>query len=298
MATNQPFRDQRHILLILLLTTSEVPSDQLFIDDKLQGIISDARKIITQDIPEEVRKKLHQLGAQVEERFYETSSHRQILPEASRLSGSASLPTVQADPVDEPRGEPVEHDSSTVTTQPSKQILTIANTSSRGAFDIADLQLYAKSPEVFLKGMPVSIDKLGVLKYIKQLEKSGQTFNIAWRFAVLELWYAHQLWSPRPIKDFNKKLGPVPIRTLYRWLRQGKTLFLLKTLKGLEVLFSDLTSNLRLDGLSPELKLPTGTNLCANYNDPESFLEIFYAKRAKKLVLAFKKKGTTASQKS
>jgi hypothetical protein len=175
---------------------------------------------------------------------------------------------VQHGSLNRPDEQPVEHDSPTRTFQPLKQTSAAGAEFSRSQssrkekspregsstgtkcspedneqpFLIADLKSWAQSPKPFLSSETISIDDIGVFDYIQALEKSSQITKIARRFALLQLWVSREAWRPLPLEEFKKSLGTATNANFNRWLREGRTLFLLKAHKGIEVLFSKLKS--------------------------------------------------------
>lgn len=164
-----------------------------------------------------------------------------------------------------PDKQQVEHDSPTRTSQPLKQTSAAVGEFSKSQssrkkkspkegssmgtkcspeddeqpFLIEDLKSWAGSAKPFLSST-ISVDDLGVSEYIQALEKSSQITKIARRFALLQLWVSREAWRPLPLQELKKRLGAESEANFSRLLREGRTLFLLKVQKGIEVLFSKL----------------------------------------------------------
>jgi hypothetical protein len=186
----------------------------------------------------------------------------------SRFPDTTTATIVQDSSLDSPNKQQVEHDSPTRALQPLKQTSAAVaeiswsqssrkeksrkEASSTGTrcspqddeqpFLIADLKSWAQSPKPFLSSGAISIDDLAVFDYIQALEKSSQITKIARRFALVQLWVSKEVWRPLPPQEFKKRLGSASGGKFNRWLREGRTLFLLKAHKGIEVLFSKLKS--------------------------------------------------------
>ncbi|KAJ9419903.1 hypothetical protein QL093DRAFT_2375235 [Fusarium oxysporum] len=323
MDTDKPLHDLFRILGFFFISVAKAQSHQFNIDKRFRTDckshlslaaairsyvkISDACKIIAQDVPEAVRYKLHRLGTEVQAEFRK-APYEQISPDHSCLPDTTTATIVQHGSLNRPDEQQVEHDSPTRTFQPSKQTLAAGAEFSRSQssrkekspregsstgtkcspedneqpFLIADLKSWAQSPKPFLSSGTISIDDLAVFDYIQALEKSSQMTKIARRFALLQLWVSKEVWRPLPPQEgkFN------------RWLREGRTLFLLKAHKGIEVLFSKLKSQTKLTALSAESKAHLHTNAEPNvnresYDNIEFLLQSQHTEEAKKIVSCF-----------
>ncbi|KNB17858.1 hypothetical protein FOXG_16045 [Fusarium oxysporum f. sp. lycopersici 4287] len=317
MDTDKPLHDLFHILGFFFISVAKTQHRQLNVDKNLERIISDACKIIAQDVPEAVRYKLHRLGTEVQAEFRKVP-YEQISPDHSCLPDTTTATIVQHGSPNGPDEQQVEHDSPTRTFQPSKQTLAAGAEFSRSQssrkekspregsstgtkcspedneqpFLIADLKSWAQSPKPFLSSGTISIDDLAVFDYIQALEKSSQMTKIARRFALLQLWVSKEVWRPLPPQEFKKRLGTASGAKFNRWLREGRTLFLLKAHKGIEVLFSKLKSQTKLTALSAESKAHLHTNAEPNvnresYDNIEFLLQSQHTEEAKKIVSCF-----------
>ncbi|EXA30576.1 hypothetical protein FOVG_18064 [Fusarium oxysporum f. sp. pisi HDV247] len=317
MDTDKPLHDLFHILGFFFISVAKIQHRQLNVDKNLERIISDACKIIAQDVPEAVRNKLHRLGTEVQAEFRKVP-YEQISPDHSCPPDTTTATIVQHGSPNGPDKQQVEHDSPTRTFQPSKQTLAAGAEFSRSQssrkekspregsstgtkcspedneqpFLIADLKSWAQSPKPFLSSGTISIDDLAVFDYIQALEKSSQMTKIARRFALLQLWVSKEVWRPLPPQEFKKRLGTASGAKFNRWLREGRTLFLLKAHMGIEVLFSKLKSQTKLTALSAELKADLHTNAEPNvnkesYNNIELLLQSQHTEEAKKIVSCF-----------
>ncbi|KAG5754563.1 hypothetical protein H9Q70_002808 [Fusarium xylarioides] len=272
MDTDKPLHDQLRILGFFFISVAKAQSRQFNIDNRLERIISDACKIIAQDVPEAVRNKLHRLGTELQAEFRK-APYEQISPDHSRFPDTTTATIVQDGSLHSLNKQQVEHDSPTRALQPLKQTLAAVaeiswsqssrkekshkEASSTGTkcspqddeqpFLIADLKSWAQSPKPFLSSGTISIEDLAVFDYIQALEKSSQITKIARRFALLQLWVSKEVWRPLPPQEFKKRLGTASGAKFNRWLREGRTLFLLKAHKGIEVLFSKLKSQTKLE---------------------------------------------------
>ncbi|KAG6981023.1 hypothetical protein FOFC_03790 [Fusarium oxysporum] len=317
MDTDKPLHDQLRILGFFFISVAKAQSHQFNIDNRLERIISDACKIIAQDVPEAVRNKLHRLGTEVQAEFRK-APYEQISPDHSRFPDTTTATIVQDSSLDSPNKQQVEHDSPTRALQPLKQTSAAVaeiswsqssrkeksrkEASSTGTrcspqddeqpFLIADLKSWAQSPKPFLSSGAISIDDLAVFDYIQALEKSSQITKIARRFALVQLWVSKEIWRPLPPQEFKKRLGSASGAKFNRWLREGRTLFLLKAHKGIEVLFSKLKSQTKLTALSAESKAHLHTNAEPNvnkesYNNIELLLQSQHTEEAKRIASCF-----------
>ncbi|KAH7201161.1 hypothetical protein DER44DRAFT_434052 [Fusarium oxysporum] len=321
MDTDNPPHDQLRILGIFFISYPKSQSHQFNVDNELERIISDACKIIAQ-VPEALRNKLHQLGTEMQAEFRK-KTYEKKLPDDSHFPDTTAATIGQDGSLSRPDKQQFNHDSPTRTFQPLNQTPAAGakfsrtpssrkdkspregsstGRSSKGTqrsskdneqpIPIADLKSWAQSPKRFLSSATISIDDLGVFDYIQALEKSSQLTKIARRFALLQLWVSREAWRPLPFQDFNKSLGTVTKMTVNRWLREGKTLFLLKTEKGIEVLFSKLQSTTKLTALSPESGSHLHTNAEPNvnkesYKNIELLLRSQHTEEAKRMVSFF-----------
>ncbi|RYC80517.1 hypothetical protein BFJ63_vAg16598 [Fusarium oxysporum f. sp. narcissi] len=297
MDTDKPLHDLFHILGFFFISVAKIqhPAIRSYVE------ISDACKIIAQDVPEAVRNKLHRLGTEVQAEFRKVP-YEQISPDHSCPPDTTTATIVQHGSPNGPDEQQVEHDSPTRTFQPSKQTLAAGAEFSRSQssrkekspregsstgtkcspedneqpFLIADLKSWAQSPKPFLSSGTISIDDLAVFDYIQALEKSSQMTKIARRFALLQLWVSKEVWRPLPPQEFKKRLGTASGAKFNRWLREGRTLFLLKAHIA----------------LSAELKADLHTNAEPNinkesYNNIELLLQSQHTEEAKKIVSCF-----------
>ncbi|KAJ4131321.1 hypothetical protein NW765_017213 [Fusarium oxysporum] len=290
MDTDKPLHDQLRILGFFFISVAKAQSHQFNIDNRLERIISDACKIIAQDVPEAVRNKLHRLGTEVQAEFRKAPYEQH-----SRFPDTTTATIVQDSSLDSPNKQQVEHDSPTRALQPLKQTsAAVAEISwnDEQPFLIADLKSWAQSPKPFLSSGAISIDDLAVFDYIQALEKSSQITKIARRFALVQLWVSKEVWRPLPPQEFKKRLGSASGGKFNRWLREGRTLFLLKAHKGIEVLFSKLKSQTKLTALSAESKAHLHTNAEPNvnkesYNNIELLLQSQHTEEAKRIASCF-----------
>ncbi|RBA12842.1 hypothetical protein FPRO05_14064 [Fusarium proliferatum] len=316
MDTDEPLHDQFRILGFFFISSAKSQSHQFNDNKKLERIdeISAACKIIAQDVHEAVRNKLHQLGTEAQAEFRKVPYEKKS-PDHSRFPDTTTATIVQDGSFN---GPDKQHDSPTRTFQPSTQtpaagaVLSRTQSSrnekspSEGSstgtkcsaedneqpFPIADLQSWAQLPKPFLSSGSIPIDDLGVFDYIQALEKSSQITKIARRFALLQLWVSREAWRPLPLQEFKNSLGKVSSATFKRWLREGKTLFLLQTEKGIEVLFSKLQSQGRLTELSAESKTHIHRNAEPNvnkefYKNIKLLLQSQHTEEAQRIVSCF-----------
>ncbi|VTT77024.1 unnamed protein product [Fusarium fujikuroi] len=316
MDTDNPLHDQLRVLGFFFISYPKSQSHQFNVDNELERIISDACKIIAQ-VPEALRNQLYQLGTEIKAEICKKTYEKKS-PDDSHFPDTTAATIVQNGSLSRPDKQQLNHDSPTRTFQPSTQTPAAGaefsrtqssrnEKSPRGGsstgtkcssgdneqpFPIADLKSWAQNPKPFLSSGTISIDDLGVFDYIQALEKSSQITKIARRFALLQLWVSREAWRPLPLQDFKKILGKVTNRSFNRWLREGKTLFLLKTEKGIEVLFSKLQSRTRLTELPAESKTHLDTNAEPNvnkesYKDIELLLQSHHTEEAKRIVSCF-----------
>ncbi|KAF4441116.1 hypothetical protein F53441_12123 [Fusarium austroafricanum] len=301
MDTDKPLHDQLRILGFFCISVTEAQSHQFNVGNRFERIISDAYKIIAQHVPEVVRNKLYQLGTEAQAEFRK-APYEQILSDRSRFPDTTGAKIAQDGSLNRPEKQQVEHDSPTRTLQPSKQTSAAVEGSStetkrspgdnKAPFSIAELESWADSAKSFLNPETIRIDDIGVFDYIKALDKSSKKIKIARRFALLRLWVSKEVWWPLPPQEFSRRLGAPSKVNLSRWLREGRTLFLLKANKGTEVLFSKLKSQNKLVELSPESKVLPHTNAEPNaneesYNDIELLLQSQLTEEAKEIVSSF-----------
>ncbi|PNP84289.1 hypothetical protein FNYG_02362 [Fusarium nygamai] len=305
MDTDDCFHDHLYTLLLYLIFATKSHSPQFHIDDRLRRIILDRSKIIEQDIPEVVRDKLHRLGSEVREEFRKVS-HQPISSNVSRFPVTTSAPILQDYAINEGGKQNVAISLPAEALQPSKHTPKVVKKSSKRPpstrnkclreddqpipFDT--LKSWVASPESFLDSAAISIHALSVSGYIQALEKSSQISRIARRFALLQLWISREAWRPLPLDEFNQELGNITKKDLNRWLREGRTLFLLKAHSGAAVLFSKLKSRDDLSILAPKLKVRSEDNTSPSFggtacDDLELALQSHYALEAKELAFHF-----------
>ncbi|KAH7208429.1 uncharacterized protein BKA55DRAFT_698152 [Fusarium redolens] len=306
MDTDRPFHGQLHTLGIYLITVTEAQSPQFLVDDdRWRRIILDGCKIIEQVIPEAVRNELYRLASEMQAEFRK-APHQQISPDVSRSPVTTSAPILQGCSLNRPGKKHLETDPHDRALQVSKQIPIAIRKSPksqsftrkkyfRGDYEqpipLDTLKSWAASPETLLNSAAISIRDLGVSDYIQALDKSSQTTKIARRFALVQLWVSREVWWPWRLDAFKRRLGKVPKGTFDRWLREGRTLFLLKAHSGAAVLFSKLKPQNDLVDMAPRWKPRPEDNTNAGfdgkYQNLEPILQSHYAKETRELASRF-----------
>ncbi|KAF5017280.1 hypothetical protein F66182_10805 [Fusarium sp. NRRL 66182] len=297
MDTDDYFHDHLCTLLLCLIAATKSHFSQFHLDDRLRRI----------DIPEAARDKLHRLGSEVREEVRKVSN-QPISSNVSRFPIATSAPIFQDDAINKGDKQNVAVSLPAAALQASGHTPKAVKRSSKRPASTRNkclheddqpipfdtLKSWVASPGSFLDSAAISIHHLNVSGYIQALEKSSQISRIARRFALLQLWISRESWRPLPLDEFNQELGNVSKTDLDRWLREGRSLFLLKAHGGAAVLFSKLKPQDDLERLAPKLKVRPQDNTSPSFDgtacdDLELVLQSHYAAEAKELASHFNK---------